>query len=464
MPKTHICYNNHTGAHVARVPMFHAEARDQIEVNSINAHDSNHNGSTDLKQPTNCNLKDCRFCRHHLIPSKIFLIAVLVIATRFSSCSCVSYYSLTAGEEEFSVSNDHDFSVMAVSGSDNACRLTAESSDDHLRDKISVLGFENNSPLIAWLGMDWEMLAPLFSAKFGSYFTNKFEAHNQLLTSAGTGMILHPSNYNNNQQRCTLLSKNTNQQFKNQQCSKLDSTLLSQCSPTDRDQDTSSVCPLQNSKYLHLYIRYTISTMKGLLLSDDIIAIITHQKVLQIRPKYFPLVFWLMVIGLTFSYFHIISGTSYDISHRDIQQSQSEINSQSTTGSMDSDSTLSYHTAFNDNNIVAQTFLPSNFRNHGAHIVHPLNMTNESESDLELFPAPIAAFSTTNHDHEESPTYTETCARVVINPLLVNQPFLFIHQFGVIPSPDSPILMEYYPPPIQETQQSKSLWHDQPAS
>ena len=444
---THIRYNNHTGAQVACVPNVHAQACDRIGVNSINTLNSKHNESMDLKQPTNFNLKDRGCSRRHLIPSQIFLTAIIFVAVHFSSCSCVFCCSMTASEEKALISNTHDFSVVAISGSDDACGLTVGSSDDHSHDKILVQGFEDDTPLVALLGMDWEMSAPLLSEKFSSYYTNEFEAHNQMLTSAGTGMILHPSYYENNQKWCTLPSK---QQFENHQCSKLDSALLSQCTLNDHDQETNKsnyVCPLQNSKYLHLYNCYTIGTMKGLLLSDDIIEIITHQKMLQIRPKYFALVIWLMIIGLTFSYYNIISGTSYDIGHRDNQRSQSGINSQSSAGSMDSDS---------NNNIVVQTCLPSNFRNHCAHMVHPCDTTSESESDLEPFfppPIPVATISTTNHDHDESPTYSEANARVVINPM--NQLLPFIHQFGATPSPDT--LMEDYPSPIQETQQSKSI-------
>ena len=417
----HICYNEHIGAHVAHGLPFHAH--DLVEEKFSSTNEFSHNESMDLKQTIN--LKDCRCSHRHFIPSKIFLImlTILLVAVHFSSCFCGSHYFMMTDEEESSVLNnagDHDFSVMAISTSDDACGLMVRSSDEHT-DKISVL--KNKSPLITLL------------AKFDSYFMNEYEAQNQLLNSAGTGMILHPSYNNNNHQRCTLPPKTT-EQFKNHQCSKLDGTLLRQCSPTDHVQDTnksSRVCPLQNSKYLHLYTRYTmISTMKSLLLSEDIISIIVHRKMLQIQPKYFPLVFWLMVIGLTFSYLHIISEI-------DIQHSQSEMKSQSSNdnelGCMDSDSTPSYHTALND--IGVQTFLPFN--------------CSDSESDLELFPAPVAAVSKTSCDREESPTYTEAYVCVVFNPPLVNQPLLspFIHQLD-IPSPD--LLMEDYPPPIQETQ------------
>ena len=458
----HICYNDHTGAHVACGLPFHN--RNLVEEKSISTNDSNHNESMNLKQTTK--LKDCRCSYHRFIPSKIilFLITILLVAVHFSSCSYGSYYSMMAGEEESSFADnaiDHDFSVMAISAGDDACGLMIGSSDDYM-EEISAL--ENISPLITLFGMDWEMLR---NAKFDSYFMNDYEVHNQLLNSASTGMILHPSYNDNNQPRCTLPPKST-EEFKNHQCSKLDGARLSQCSPTDHVQDankSSRVCPLRKSKYLHLYTHYTISTMKGLLLSDDIISIIVHQKMLQIQPKYFPLVFWLMVIGLAFSYFHIISGMSYDdISHRHIQHtSQSEVNSQSNSeselGCMDSDSTLSYHTALNEcDDISVQTFLPFNYNcgNHGVHLI--LDTTSEPESDLELFPLPVAAIPTSSCDSEESPMYTEGYARVVFNPLLVNQPPYppFIHQLGGIPSPDFLIFIEDYPPPVQETQQSKS--------
>ena len=121
---------------------------------------------------------------------------------------------------------------------------------------------------------------------------------------------------------------------------------------------------------------------------------------------------------------------------RDIQPSQSGANIHD--GEMDSISSLSYHTASDENYDI------------GDHDF--LDATSESElSDLGLFPAPLPAVSMTNPDFEEYLMYTEAYAHVVLNqPLLLP----FINQFGGIPSPDFN-LVEDNPPPIQETQHTK---------
>ena len=406
--------NDHTGAHVACDQSFKFYSHEtKFDCTNVSHNDE----SVDMRQP---NVKDCRYRSRHRF---ILFLVLLFVAINFSPC-CGNNCPLVTNEKP-SISNDaasiinQDSSLMAISTSDDVmCGITERSSDN---DEM-ILG--DNAPLLAMLGMDWAILSslPIYSLK----------------PAAGTEMILHPmAAYNQkNLMRCKRPGPTLNGRYR---CSKLDDTHLNKCAPADNDdQDSnksSSFCPLRkfNSNYLHLYTRYTmISTMKGLLLSDDIISIVVHQKMLQIQQKYFPLVFWLMVIGLTISYFHVISGMSYDenIHRRDIQPSPSGANIQSThDGEMDSDSSLSYHTASDENYDISdheQTFVTS-------------------ESDL---PAPVHAVSMTNPDFEEYLTYTEAYAHVVLNqPLL----FPFINQFGGIPSPDFN-LMEDYPPPIQETQ------------
>ena len=460
-----IRYKDHTGAHVAHAP-FHDH--DQTESKSADTHHSNNDESMDVQQP---NVKDYRCSHHHFIPTQIFLLALLFVAINSLLCSCghnYPHYSVT--DKKVSISNDaainQDFSIMAVSTNDDTtCGVAERSSDNHAHNE-RVLG--DNAPLLALLGVDWEMLAYLHNLEYYS------------LKSAGTEMILHPmATYD--QQRCKRLGPTLN----NHRCSKLDDTLLNQCSPTDHDdQDSntsSSFCPLQNSKYLHLYTHYTmISTMKGLLLSDDIISIIVHQKMLQIRLKFFPLIFWLMVIGLTFTCFHV-SGTNYDDINcgglGSIQHSSGLISSQSSNGDnlrpleSDSDSAFSYHTASNE---YYYGNIPS--------------MISESESDLELFQASIPVSSGANHDHicatvvpkrENKPSllhgialpHWEDGVCEQMQPLDEDndvyphdvafqnpEPIVYIITF-LAPSPffgDNPYLdiQEDYPPPIQETQES----------
>ena len=363
--------NDHTGAHVAHGALFNDHY--QTKSKSVDTHHSNNNESMDVQQP---NMKDCRCSHHHFIPTQIFLLVLLFVAINFSFCSCGHNYPHYSVTDEVSISNNvainQDFSIMAVSTSDDTCGVAERSSDNHARNEVVL---DDNAPLFALLGVDWEMLAPLHNLEYS-------------LKSAGTEMILHPmATYN--QQRCERPGPTLN----DHRCSKLDGTHLNQCSPTDHnDQDSntsSSFCPLQNSKYLHLYThRYTmISTMKGLLLSDDIISIIVHQKMLQLQPKFFPLIFWLMVIGLTFSCFHV-SGTNYHDNINcsrlsSIQHSSCSISSQSSNDNklrpMDSDSTFFYHTASNK---YYGNIIPS-----------------ESESDLELFQASIPVSSGADHDH-----------------------------------------------------------------
>ena len=420
--------NDRTGAHVAHDQSFKFHSH-EIKFDCTNV-SHNHDESVDMQQP---NVKYCRYrSRHHFILS---FLALLFVAINFSPCCCENNCPLITNEKS-SISNDaasiinQDPSLMAISTSDDdvMCGITERSSDN---DEM-VLG--DNAPLLAMFGIDWEILASL-------HYNPEY-----ILKPAGTEMILHPmATYNQkNLMRCKRPGPTLNGRYR---CSKLDDTHLNKCAPADNDnQDSnksSSFCPLRkfNSNYLHLYTRYTmISTMKGLLLSDDIISIIVHQKMLQIQQKYVPFVFWLMVIGLTIGYFRIISGMNYDdnIRRRDIQFSQSGANIQSThDGEMDSDSSLSYHTASDENYDISD---------HEQILF--LDATSESElSDLGLFPAPVHAVSMTNPDFEKYLTYTEAYAHVVLNqPLL----FPFINQFGGIPSPDFK-LVEDYPPPIQET-------------
>lgn len=453
---THYLYGNHNVAHD---PQLNFYDHDQTEAKLVNTHHSNNIESMDRQLPK---VKECSYANHHFIPTQIFLLVLFIfVAFNFSLCSCGNdcgpHYTLTA-DEEISISNDvaavninRDSSLMALSASDDTCGVTDTSSCNHAHNELD-LG-DTDAPPLALFGVDWEMLALSLLIQNSDFYPE------YTLKPAGTELILHPAY--NQPLRCKRLGPTLD----DHRCSKLDDTLLSQCTPDDHDdQDSnksSSFCPLQNSNYLHLYTQYTMmSTMKGLLLSDDIISIIAHQKMLQIQPKYFPLIFWLMVIGLTFSYFHTSGQVSYDdISHRlgGIQRlSRSSVNTsgrQSTQchdseiGCVDSDSSLSYHTA----SISEQTVsLNCNGGNHGDHLI--FDTTNESElSDSELqFPAPIPAASMTN-DFAESSTYTEAYAR---NVHTLNRPFLssFIDQFGGdIPSPDSIILVEDYQPPIQES-------------
>lgn len=409
-------HNDHTGAHVAYDQLFNHERK--FDCTNLFHNDE----SVDMQRP---NVKYCRYrSRHHFILS---FLALLFVAINFSPCCCENNCPLVTNEKS-SISNDaasivnQDSSLMAISTSDDdvMCGITGRSSDN---DEM-VLGDNAPGPLLAMFGMDWEILSslPIYSLK----------------PAAGTEMILHPmATYNQqNLMRCKRPGPTLNGRYR---CSKLDDTHLNKCTPADNDdQDSnksSNFCPLRkfNSNNLYLYSRYTmISTMKGLLLSDDIISIIIHQKMLQVQQKYFPLVFWLMVMGLTIC---IISGMSYDdnIRRRDIQLSQSGANIQSThDGNMDSDSSLSYNTASDENYDISD---------------HE-QIFATSESELSDLPVPVQAVSMTNPDFEEYLTYTEACAHVVLNqPSL----FSFINQFGGIPSSDFN-LMEDYPPPMQETQ------------
>ena len=289
-------YIDHTGAHVAHDQSLKYYNHDQTKAKSDGT-DSNE--SIDIRQP---NVKDCRYRyhRYHFIPTQLFLLVLLFVPINFSLCSCgPPHYSVI--DENFSISANNaarpinqDFSIIAVNTSDDiTCGVTERSSDNN----EMVLG--DNAPLLAMFGMDWEILASL-------HYNPEY-----ILKPAGTEMILHPmATYNQqNLMRCKRPGPTLNGRYR---CSKLDDTHLNKCTPADNDdQDSnksSSFCPLRkfNSNYLHLYTHYTmISTMKGLLLSDgDIISIIVHQKMLQIQQKYFLLVFWLVVIGLTFGYFH----------------------------------------------------------------------------------------------------------------------------------------------------------------
>ena len=382
-------YIDYTGAHVAHDQSFKFCNHEQAKTKS---------DCTNLSHNDESNVKDygCRSRHHHFILS---LLVLLFIAINFSPCCYGNNCPLVIDEKSLISNNaaNQDFSIMAISTSDDVmCGVTEGSSDN------DEMVLSNNAPLFAMFGMDWEILAssPKYSLK----------------PAAGTEMILHPmATYNQqNLMRCKRPGPTLNGRYR---CSKLDDTHLNKCTSADNDdQDSnksSSFCPLRkfnsNYQYLHLYTHYTmISTMKGLLSDGDIISIIVHQKMLQIQQKYFPLVFWLVVIGLTFSYFRIISGMNYDDNNlrRDIQPSQSGANIHD--GEMDSVSSLSYHTASDKNYDI------------GDHDF--LDATSESElSDLGLFPAPLPAVSMTNPEHL---TYTEAYAHVVLN-----QPLFFFVVF-----------------------------------
>jgi hypothetical protein len=421
-------YNDHTGAHVAHVPLLKFYDRDQTKTKSDPTDHSNSDESVNVRQP---NVKDYGYTYHRYhFPTQLILLALLFVAFNFSPCSCGNNYPLhySVTDEKLSISpNDvarhinQEFGLIAVNTNDDvACGVT----DRSVSSDSSGIVLGDNAPLLAMLGVDWEMLASLrYSPEYYS------------LKPAGTEMILHPTATYNQQK--SMRCKRPGPTLDGYRCSKLDDTLLNKCNPADNDIDdqdsnrSSSFCPLRRftSKYLHLHTHYTMtSTMKGLLLTDDIISIIIHQKMLQIQPKYFPLIFWLMVIGLTFS---VISGMSYDddIHERDSQLSQSRTNSQSARAHddeieyTDSDSSLSYHTASDDH------------ENYGNYLI----VDTASESELSV------NGSMTNHDIKGSPTYM---AHVVLN----QSSFLpFVYQFEGVPSLGLN-LMEDYRSPTQETQ------------
>ena len=467
----HVGSKSHTGAHVHvqapyySPPSLHA----QVKVKSVSTYSDQPNNnvslcssSVDLQQSTRCKLKYYRCSRHQFIPAKIIFLVVLAI--HFSSSTCAYGHnhpycrgSVMDNRDETSVSlSAGDSIIPSVSASDIDDRSTRSSNDQILHDEMPAL----TSWLTPWYNVKYDMNG----------------ARDRLKKSSNSGkeIILHPSHDQYDIQRCRHQSiLNTyspycsgfisdiinfaQQLLKSQKyglCSLLDDTL--QCSLTDRDQDSnnssnSKTCPLQNSEYLHLYTTYTISTMKSLLFSDDIIEIIIRQRVPQIRLKFF--IFWLMIIGLAYSCFHVSETGDDDIGFGGNVQSSPRHNTNnlsinnSESGYMDSDLTPSYHTC--DSELFLVPIPVSSLANE---YTRPLYGTNP-------LPYQVCEQPDKNNDAVAGYPNDINVALPASKPPEIAQvynnrslPSPFIHQYGGN-TPDF-LFAQDYPPPVQETSQN----------